>query len=464
MNYTVTRPLKSKGLAAFLALVPFGLFYSSIWGAIIMYFVVPLLIVFSIFENVLSVASIIILIPLYIIICIIWAVVAVADYNREIIHGATYTVPLSNLNRPQSVADELSDKKSEIYKNLETVKGLYDKNVIDEIEYNQQKDSLLKKLEVLNQNETSSQTPAYNTYNVEPDRRSNVLIWILVIVLLLSFVFLSYEKGFFSSTLFDRHSKDKALIKEQIEKTYFGISNGAYTSQTIQGEGLDNLPFYNSNLKDAMAMGLVPLANYLGLKVSFEPRNIDVYDFKDDNTAEVRYDLVEHNDDEIDTGKINMEVRKIGGSWKLDGEKAFGIEQKKIEKRNSNKRNQSTSKNEDDDNYIDKSFLENSNDSALKVVQSAPDERGPFIDETDDRYFIFEGKKIYMILNGKIEKILHKTKEYMDDEYQITETKERYIFSEFGNITVNKPNGDKVTYETEVVPINSVYLEDQYIR
>ena len=213
-----------------------------------------------------------------------------------------------------------------------------------------------------------------------------------------------------------------------------------------------------------MEMGFVPLYNMLGEKVSMEAKNIDVYEFKNDDTAEVKYELIVHDDNKIDSDAIYMEVRKIGGYWKLDGDKAFGSDQEQNEKKENKLKNNSTLNNKTNDNFIGRSILDNENDSALKVVQSAPDESGPFIDETDNRYFIFEGKKIYMILNGKIEKVLNKTKEYMDGEYVVTETKEGYTLSEFGNITVNKPNGEKVTYETELVPISEVYLEDQYIR
>ena len=125
MNYLVTKPLKSKGLAALLVFVPFGLFYSSIWGGIVMYFIVPLLTFFGIAYGEIQLVSFIILVPLYILICLVWAIIAVSDYNNQIIlsynrENANNLKDVSAQPQIQQLSsDEIGNKKTEIYKNLE---------------------------------------------------------------------------------------------------------------------------------------------------------------------------------------------------------------------------------------------------------------------------------------------------------------------------------------------------------
>ena len=123
--------------------------------------------------------------------------------------------------------------------------------------------------------------------------------------------------------IFHSNSKDKEEIKNQIEKTYFEIMNGAYTAQTISGIGSEGLPFYNQNMTSLFAMGLAPFAQIFG-GIKVESKNIDVYNFKDDNTAQVKYDLILSTNTSIDTARIDMVVKKIGGVWKLDGETFLG--------------------------------------------------------------------------------------------------------------------------------------------
>jgi hypothetical protein len=93
MSYIVTKPLKSIGLAAFLAFIPFGLFYSSIAGGIVMYFILPVIALLFIPD-----IFLLFLIPLYLLVCFVWAILAVNAYNKRIIlqqNGNDHS-PISN--------------------------------------------------------------------------------------------------------------------------------------------------------------------------------------------------------------------------------------------------------------------------------------------------------------------------------------------------------------------------------
>lgn len=123
-------------------------------------------------------------------------------------------------------------------------------------------------------------------------------------------------------TGFFTHTQDKEDIKIQIEKTYFGIVNGAYTSEGIQGIGPSGLPFYNQNIGIIYIMRLLPFVS-LYSKFNLEPKNIIISNITRDS-AEVTYNLIVTSGEKSNIVKVNMTVKKIGGSWKLDGKNAFG--------------------------------------------------------------------------------------------------------------------------------------------
>lgn len=129
-------------------------------------------------------------------------------------------------------------------------------------------------------------------------------------------------------SIVDGNSKEKEKIKNQIEKTYFGLLNGAYTSEEIQGLGADGLPFYNQNFRTLLAMGFMPLA-LLGGDFKLEPKNIEIENITSDS-ASVSYDLVFGSSADQTTTPITMTVKKIGGKWKLDGNKFLPKEKEKI--------------------------------------------------------------------------------------------------------------------------------------
>ncbi len=344
MNYIVTKPVKSKGIAILLvaAFGPIGMFYSTITGGITMTLFIPTTIILLLFTGYTYHAGIFTLIALLVglisyIVNFIWAVNAVNNYNKKIIDGQKY-----NLSNQQIIIDGyqpkeqdgLNDRKKQLYEELEYYKSEYEMERISEMEYLMKKENLTNKIEILNHNEAvlasspSVQNSNFYQYQEKNNNHSkNAILIVLTLMFLLSLGYLSYKKEWFV----DKHSKDKVAIKEQIEKTYFGILNGAYTSYTIQGIGAEGLPFYNSNLENYIAMGLIPMVNALDHKIKIEPKNINVYQFDDDNTAYVKYDLIVESENKTDSIKIDMITKKIGGYWKLDGEKFFGIDVNKKE-------------------------------------------------------------------------------------------------------------------------------------
>ena len=94
MNYIVTKPLKDMGLAIFLVVVfgGLGLFYSSIVGGIIMTFFFPIMILALFFLQ--QYALLIALCCFYYIICIIWAINGINQYNKNVTkYASQYSSP-----------------------------------------------------------------------------------------------------------------------------------------------------------------------------------------------------------------------------------------------------------------------------------------------------------------------------------------------------------------------------------
>jgi hypothetical protein len=291
MNYIATKSLKSKGLAVFLVILfgSLGLFYSSIIGGIIMTLFFPLLVVLLFLSGHIFLA--IGLCCMFYIICIIWAINAVNNYNNDVIQN------------------------SQLYY-----------------------DSLNKTPEI----ETGSDNYPYYK------EKNNSLTWLLVSIIILLLVIIGFHyynkndsnnSSFTLSHIFSVHKEDKEAIKNIIEKSYLDLMNGGFTSEGLKSNDSEGLPFYNENLKTLSTMALLPIANLLSNdKKTFEiePKNIQVKDFIDDNSANVEYDLSVTSSGDTKTAHINMLVKKIGGKWKLDANTFMGFDQKK-EKRNKYK-------------------------------------------------------------------------------------------------------------------------------
>lgn len=92
MKYIVTKSLKNKGVAILLTILfgGVGLFYSSILGGIIMTLVFPVVLI-TLFLSGHFITGIL-LACCYYIICMIWAIMAVSDYNRKTINNASLTI------------------------------------------------------------------------------------------------------------------------------------------------------------------------------------------------------------------------------------------------------------------------------------------------------------------------------------------------------------------------------------
>lgn len=107
------------------------------------------------------------------------------------------------------------------------------------------------------------------------------------------------------------NSTEKKAIKEEIEKAYLNL-------MALSDENNLQQPFYNPNLGTSFTLLLSPV--FLnGATISAE--NIEVLDFIDDATADVKYQLHVTTASGEKKIEINMTVKKVGGTWKLDAEK-----------------------------------------------------------------------------------------------------------------------------------------------
>ena len=301
--------MKSKGIGFLLILIfgPIGLFYSTITGGIIMCLLIPVLFLLILVSgNEAYLTLLLLFLPFYYIICFIWSYRSISNYNRmddnnNVLNRIPYQTSNSygnNYNPIENINETKTERKNLLYKDLDAIKHLHYQRVISEDVFNRQKDSIVKQLETLefnerNHNEYPNQIIQQENYNqfeyVKGNKKNNSLIWILTILLLGLVIFLLYKKGIFK---IDNHKQDRIEITNQIEKTYFGIINGAYTAQGMQGVGADGVPFYNMKMENLVAMGFLPLLNYFSSGINLEAKNIDIYKFIDNNSAKVKYDLL----------------------------------------------------------------------------------------------------------------------------------------------------------------------------
>ncbi len=113
-NYHVVKSTKSVGVGILLSLLlgPIGLFYSSVWGGIIMTFSpIVLLVIFFFglsFESeslqIVSGVAFIVCWAFWWLICMIWSVIAIGQYNRRIMNRSNYSTSTYqvSLNRESS--------------------------------------------------------------------------------------------------------------------------------------------------------------------------------------------------------------------------------------------------------------------------------------------------------------------------------------------------------------------------
>lgn len=481
-DFYTSRPLKSKTTAILLTFFfgPIGLLYASVSASLKMIIGFPILLFLIIGFGILAeipvlsgftVVVLLFFLVFYWPISIIWASIAVDKYNRKIMEEE-YLSQQQQINSQQLFDSNsslqidipsLEEKTEFLYNEISKLKSKYDNKEIIEVEYVIKKGKLEKQIEILKHN-LSVTTLASHSENEDVNEKtekkgvSYLIIFILVALIPISLI--GYQKGWF----FDKYGNDKSKIKKQIEKTYFGIANGAYTSSTINGIGSDQMPFYNLNFSNVALMGLAPLANILGAKFQIEAKNIEVYNFIDDNTAKVKYNLFVYSGSDTNSIDIDMVVKKIGGSWKLDGEKFIGMKSDQSKDQNRKSKSEISI---DYDNYISKEFVNNPNSTAWKIIAYREDASTldtEFQKSDFERSLIFNGKKIFMIVDGRIDKVWNKVKEYYDDEYLVIKTKEGYTISQFGNITITDPNKYSIQYDGYSVPIKDILIEKSLIR
>jgi hypothetical protein len=328
MSYIVTRPAKSRGIAALLILIfgPLGMLYSTIIGAFIMTFVaIPIIV----FVGLKSSVFLLIILPFYYIGCFVWTIRAVNNYNRKIIREASdYNNKMSNQLIDSNIKSKYNlQEKDELRYDIKRLKILYDTNVIDGNKYETQKDNIEKKIYYLENGKDYQQT--YPSQEVLSEKKTSILplLFIFLVIFLIACILYDSKTNSFKidkiTSIFSvQQSKEKEEIKRQLEKTYFDVFNGKYTAQNFTG-GVE-IPFYNTNINTLVVMGLGPLATFTGnLKV--EPYDIDVYDInRDDNSAKIKYNIKVVTKKGTVNGSIDMDVKKIGGVWKFDAEKFFG--------------------------------------------------------------------------------------------------------------------------------------------
>lgn len=478
-NSFTSLPLKSTTIAILLTTFfgPFGLFYASVSGGFIMLFSIPIMVIFllgaSSFSSIafgLTAFWCICFIVLYWPICIIWASISVEKYNRRIIeeerqyHYDNQELLLQQLGKSNIVNENalLLTKRQQLDSELEMLKNSLTNHEISEMEFLQKKEKLVRQIEILDHNLLASEHPIESKpENFEyPEKKKNY-IWIIILALLLvgTLLYLGSKKGW----LFDSYSKDRVEIKEQIEKTYFGLLNGGYTSETLKGVGPDGLPFYNQNMDNVLAMGLLPLANLMGVGLKLEPKNIDVYEFIDEITAKVKYDVIVQTGEVRDSVRIDMVAKKIGGYWKLDGEKAFGFsEDHKIEKNKKQEWKISTKA-----LYINQVELDDSKSCEYKIKNlNEKGDNGEYqlIPYEGKKSFIFTKNYFYEIENGDI---LHKwriSKQIEDIEGTSFTTVEgvKIFLSEFFVITY--PSGGTKSYDIDMVKASGAIIKSEFIK
>jgi hypothetical protein len=192
MNYIVTKQTKSKGIAIILVALfgPLGLFYSTITGGIIMTIVVPACLYGLLFLGIFNHSELTLLVfiagaLLSYIICFIWAVGAVNDYNYKIINEAN----IYQSYRPM-------ETKENIYENLERIQRLYENKVLPERDYQVQKEEYLLKIKRIDKgdNEDAYRTE-YERYFTDDNKKGGygtLIIAILILALIASWYFVSH--------------------------------------------------------------------------------------------------------------------------------------------------------------------------------------------------------------------------------------------------------------------------------
>ncbi len=182
MNYIVTKQTKSKGIAILLVAIfgPLGMFYSTIWGGIIMTLIAPILIFILFLKGVLVNSEPLVVIAFFwgflaYIICFVWAVSAVNAYNWRILNEANFY----NTNIPAAETKEM------LYENLERIKRLHTDKILNESDYEVQKNEYLRRLKAIDDNYSMQQYQFEFDKTFSNSKNNNVTQnWIIIILIL----------------------------------------------------------------------------------------------------------------------------------------------------------------------------------------------------------------------------------------------------------------------------------------
>lgn len=344
---------KSLGLAIVLTLFfgPLGLFYASITGGLIMCLTPVLLFALFIFGAVadssfLLASSLVLLIVFavsYWIICVIWAATAVSNHNNKVNDAIRQAELLKKLKETKPTDTSSQNTSISRQTSIQETHSNSDRPSLQDWGKTNPHSSINDYYRIYGVPESSVNTTSYiDTTNQKEESSNNTLLYTVsaVAILLVIFVVFLYDKetkslsfNKFSNTI--GLSSDQKEIENQLENVYFGLINGAYTAQSLSGTTPENLPFYNTDLSTLVIMGFAPLTMLTGT-FSIEPKNIVVHKIYD-NKADVSYDLLVTNDGKETTEKISMTLKKIGGKWKLDGQKFLPLNEEKTAKKKKKK-------------------------------------------------------------------------------------------------------------------------------
>jgi hypothetical protein len=158
-----------------------------------------------------------------------------------------------------------------------------------------------------------------------------------------------------------------------------------------------------------------------------------------------------------------MVAKKIGGYWKLDGEKILGISEDHKLKKNENRKTKLTTK----ALSINQEELEDSHNYEYKIKNlNVKDEKGEFqlIPYDGKKSFIYTKKFFYEIENGDI---LHKwkiSKQIEDIEGTSFKTEEGVRIFLSGFFVITYPSGETMSYDIDMVKASGAIIKNEFIN
>lgn len=344
---------KSLGLAIVLTLFfgPLGLFYASVTGGLIMCLTPVLLFALFIFGAVadssfLLASSLVLLIVFvisYWIICVIWGATAVSNHNNKVNDAIRQAELLKQLKETKPTDTSTLNTNVTRQTSIQETQTNSDRPSLQDWRKANPYSTVNDYYRIYGVPESSVNTTTYiDTTNQKVESSNNTLLYTVsaVAILLVVFVVFLYDKET-KSLSFNKFSNsiglssDQKEIENQLENVYFGLINGAYTAQSLSGTTPENLPFYNTDLSTLVIMGFAPLTMLSGT-FSIEPKNIVIQNIYD-NKADVSYDLLITNEGKETIESISMTLKKIGGKWKLDGQKFLPLNEDKTTKKRKKK-------------------------------------------------------------------------------------------------------------------------------